>query len=127
MRGRSRARQRCVEALFEANLRDVTASEVLARNPEVNEYANQLVADIEANELRILDALAGVLSRPLERAPGVDRAILLMGAAELMVHPEVDAATVINECVEIAGRMSTDESGAYINGALGALAKLVRS
>jgi transcription termination factor NusB len=44
-----------------------------------------------------------------------------------MVHPEVDAATVINECVEIAGRMSTDESGAYINGALGALAKLIRN
>lgn len=127
MRGRSRARQRCVEALFEAHLRQVDASEVIARNPEVNEYANTLIADIDANELVILSALEQVLARPLDRAPGVDRAILLMGAAELLFHPEIDPGTIINEAVEIASRMSTDDSGSYINGALGALAKNVRN
>ena len=53
--------------------------------------------------------------------PPVDRNLLRIGGYELLYRDDVPDAVAINEAVELAGRLSTDESANFINGILGRL------
>ncbi len=123
MRTRTKARQRAVESLFEAEQRGVTASDVFERNPDVNDYAIELAGLVETNIDRI-DEVISTYSQdwPLERMPAVDRAIVRVAIAELLWRPEVDSGVAVSEAVEIAATLSTPESGKFINGVLGQIA-----
>lgn len=125
MRTRTKARQRAVESLFEAEQRGVTASEVLERNPDVNDYAVELATLVEQNMDRI-DEVISTYSQawPLDRMPAVDRAIVRVAIAELVWLPEVDSGVAVSEAVEIAAMLSTPESGKFINGVLGQIATI---
>jgi transcription antitermination protein NusB len=59
---------------------------------------------------------------PPKRQPGVDRAILRLAAWELN-QGDTDAATIIDEAVELAKLYSTEHSPAFVNGVLDALRK----
>jgi putative hydrolase of the HAD superfamily len=63
---------------------------------------------------------------PLERMPAVDRALLRLGAYELAFEPALPIAVALNEAVELATSYSTDGSGGFVNGVLGAVARDVR-
>ena len=125
MRTRTKARQRAVEALFEAEQRSVSVAEVLDRSPDVNEYAVEIAALAEAHVTRIDEILATYSQDwPSERMPAVDRAILRAAIAEMLFASHVDTAVVIAEAVELATRLSTEESGKFINGVLGKIAQV---
>lgn len=125
MRTRTKARQRAVESLFEAEQRGVKTPDVFERNPDVNDYAVELAALVEQNIDRI-DEVISTYSQawPIDRMPAVDRAIVRVGVAELMWKPEVDSGVAVSEAVEIAGTLSTPESGKFINGLLGQVATI---
>jgi len=59
----------------------------------------------------------------LERLAAVDRAILRLGIYELRYEKETPPAVVINEAVELAKEYSTEHSGSFVNGILGAFHK----
>ena len=125
MRTRTKARQRAVESLFEAEQRGVTAADVFERNPDVNDYAIELAGLVETNIDRI-DEVISTYSQdwPLERMPAVDRAIVRVAIAELLWRPEVDSGVAVSEAVDIAATLSTPESGKFINGVLGQIATI---
>jgi transcription antitermination protein NusB len=50
--------------------------------------------------------------------PDVDRAILRLGVYELLWRDEVPDPVAIDEAVELAKSLSTDESPRFINGVL---------
>jgi N utilization substance protein B len=58
----------------------------------------------------------------LERMARVDRNILRIGAWELSHKPDVPRAVVLDEAIELAKAFGTDESGAFVNGVLNAVA-----
>ena len=60
----------------------------------------------------------------LERMPAVDRAVLRLGAYELLYGDDVPDAVCIDEAVELARELSTDESPAFVNGLLARLLEL---
>lgn len=60
----------------------------------------------------------------LARMPAVDRAILRVGAWELLFNEDVPDAVAIDEAVALAQNLSTDESPAFINGLLARLHQL---
>jgi transcription antitermination protein NusB len=125
VRTRTKARQRAVESLFEAEQRGVKSPDVFERNPDVNDYAIELASLVELNMERIDEVIATYSQAwPLERMPAVDRAIVRVGIAELLWRPEVDSGVAISEAVEIATVLSTPESGRFINGLLGQVAML---
>jgi N utilization substance protein B len=125
MRTRTKARQRAIESLFESEQRGVLSAEIFERNPDVNDYAIELAALVEANIERINEVIETYSQAwPLERMPAVDRAIVRVGIAELLYRPEVDSGVAVSEAVEIAGILSTPESGPFINGLLGQVALL---
>jgi N utilization substance protein B len=121
---RSKARKRALDVLFEADLRGrdavATLEEWASRaDPPVQDYARLLVSGVAAHRAEI-DALLGRYAGdwPLERMPSVDRTILRIGTFELLHADDVPAAVAIDEAVELAKSLSTDDSPAFVNGVL---------
>jgi N utilization substance protein B len=54
----------------------------------------------------------------LDRMPAVDRAILRLAVFELLYQDDVPDGVAIDEAVELAKQLSTDESPAFVNGLL---------
>ena len=124
MTARSKARKRALDILFEADLRRVSATETLhawaeRNDPPVQPYAHDLVEGIVAHRDRIDEVIRQYAAQdwPLERMPGVDRAALRVGVYELLCC-DIPPAVAIDEAVELAKSLSTDDSPAFINGIL---------
>jgi N utilization substance protein B len=88
------------------------------------ELADRIVRGAWAN-LAEIDSRLSALSQDwaLERQAATDRNILRMTAYEILYCPWSPVAAVINEAVELAKKYSTAESGRFVNGVLGALAR----
>ena len=86
------------------------------------EHTVRLVEGVVEHAARI-DGLIDTHARgwTLQRLPDVDRAILRMATFELLWADDVPDAVVIDEAVELAKALSTDDSPAYVNGVLGAI------
>lgn len=127
MAARSKARKRAVDVLYEADVRSRDRRELLGErvadgNPPVPEHTIRLVEGFDENARRIdelIDTHASGWS--IDRLPDVDRAILRMAVYELLWADDVPDAVVIDEAVELAKTLSTDDSPAYVNGVLGAI------
>lgn len=126
---RRAARERALELLYEAELKNLAADELLAQQPIVPaELAVELAQGVQAHRDRI-DELIGRLVAPrwsLDRLAAVDRAILRLASYELLEVPERSQALVINEAVVLARRFGTDDSPRFVNGVLSAVAAEAR-
>jgi N utilization substance protein B len=61
-----------------------------------------------------------------DRVADVDKAVLRLGAYELMQEPQTPVAVIIDEAIELAKRFSEADSPSFVNGVLDALGKKVR-
>ncbi|HSY15859.1 MAG TPA: transcription antitermination factor NusB [Jatrophihabitantaceae bacterium] len=125
MTARGKARKRAVDLLYEADIRTVDTLGVLADrvalgDPPVNDYTVVLVEGVHAHRARIDEILSDYSDGwTIERMPGVDRAVLRVGVFELLWRTDVPPAVAIDEAVELAKTLSTDESPRFVNGLLG--------
>ncbi len=123
---RRRAREAAFQALYQTEHGQDSPAEALGRillerrsGPEVAEYARALVDIVCEHGVEIDAAIIGLLDRwDFGRLASVDRAILRVGAGELLYRPDVPAEVVIDEAIEIAGKYSTERSGGFVNGVL---------
>lgn len=133
-RGRHQARKRAVDLLFEAEARGITAAEVAeARNAladkqsgdesgvsPLNPYTVTVARGVTEHSAHIDDLIAAHLQGwTLERLPAVDRAILRVAVWELLHADDVPEPVAVDEAVELAKQLSTDESPGFVNGVLG--------
>jgi N utilization substance protein B len=125
---RTKARKRALDILFESELRDADPIATLeertaAGNPPVRDYTAELVHGVvdHAGEIdaRISACLAAGWSLP--RIPRVDRNALRIAVFELD-YGEVPDAVAVAEAVQLVSELSTDESPAFVNGVLRAVA-----
>ncbi len=150
---RSAARLAAVQALYEIEFTGIPADGVLAdflarrwRVTEAHSAGGETAENepLVAPDLTFLEELVrGVAERkadldstiqaalapdgtPLERMEAVLRAILRLGAFELAARPDVDAATVIDEYVELAHAFFAGREPALVNGVLDRLARTLR-
>ncbi|MCA0143449.1 transcription antitermination factor NusB [Blastococcus sp. LR1] len=127
MAARTKARKRAVDVLYEADVRGRDRLELLRErvadgNPPVPEHTVRLVEGVQENDARIDELIeTHTAGWSLDRLPDVDRAILRMATYELLWVDDVPDAVVIDEAVELAKALSTDESPKYVNGVLGAI------
>jgi N utilization substance protein B len=129
MGARSKARKRAVDVLYEADLRGLDAVTLLAERvgspdvPPVNDYTITLVEGVTAHRSRIDDLIAEHAEGwTLQRMPAVDRAVLRLGLYELLWAADVPDAVAIDEAIELAKGLSTDDSPRFVNGVLGRIA-----
>jgi N utilization substance protein B len=131
---RSKSRKRALDVLFAAEARGVDPLVVLAERMErptgpelhswspMGDYAEGIVRGVVEHQRRI-DGLLSEHSRgwTLDRMPAVDRAILRIAVFELLYSIDVPPAVVVNEAVDAAKLLSTDDSPKFVNGVLGQL------
>jgi N utilization substance protein B len=121
---RSKARKRALDVLFEADLRGTDAAATLSAwtdraDPPVQYYARVLVEGVIVNRDRIDELLTAYSEAwSLERMPLVDRTVLRLAAFEILFCPDIPDAVAIDEAVELAKSLSTEESPAFVNGVL---------
>ena len=129
-RGRHQARKRAVDLLFEAEARGLTPADVAeARNtlsqtqPDVsalNPYTVTVARGVTDHNAHIDDLISAHLQGwTLDRLPAVDRAILRVAVWELLHADDVPEPVAVDEAVELAKRLSTDDSPGFVNGVLG--------
>ncbi len=132
MGARTKARKRALNVLFEADQRGVDPAVLLAdriiesgMETSLPQYSVDLVEGVLARRDRI-DELIETYSHgwTLDRMPAVDRALLRLGAWEILFNPDVPDAVAINEAVELAGELSTDDSPSFVNGLLARIMEL---
>ncbi|AUS77561.1 transcription antitermination factor NusB [Actinoalloteichus sp. AHMU CJ021] len=131
MGARSKARKRAVDILFEADVRGEDAVTMLTERmghpdlPPVREYTVTLVEGITANRARIDELISQYAEGwTLARMPAVDRAVLRLGLYELLWADDVDDAVAIDEAVELARTLSTDNSPRFVNGVLDRIGRI---
>lgn len=134
MSARTKARKRALDALYASGVRGGDPLELLrATEVEVQDrqgqqaifdYAEMLITGYLENSAGIDNELQMLADNwSLERMPSIDRAILRLGAWEILHNQEVPNEVAISEAVALAGEYSTDDSPKFINGVLARLAK----
>jgi N utilization substance protein B len=126
---RHEARERAFHLLYESEIKQISPADLLAELPlRPDQFAVELVEGVAAHAAEI-DQLVGSHAHNwhLDRMPALDRAVLRLGAFELVHRPDVPTGAVINEAVELASQYSTDDSGRFVNGVLSAIAREVRT
>jgi len=129
-RGRHQARKRAVDLLFESEARGLTPAEIadgrteLARkDPDVsalNPYTVTVARGVTEHATHVDDLISAHLQGwTLDRLPAVDRAILRVAVWELLHAEDVPEPVAVDEAVELAKQLSTDESPGFVNGVLG--------
>ena len=132
MAARTKARKRALDLLFEAEQRGVDAADLLRERlatPVTEHPLPELTADLVSgvSERRAqLDELIATYSHgwSLQRMPAVDRAILRLGAFEVLYSEDVPEPVAISEWVALATELSTDESPRFVNGLLARLVEV---
>lgn len=120
-----------MDALYAAELRDGMATELLEETKqqvedrqnqdEIFGFANVLVIGVLSNQLEIDETISAMAQNwTLDRMPAVDRAILRLAVYEIN-FADLEPAIAISEAVSLANELSTDESGAFVNGVLSAV------
>ena len=132
MGARTKARKRALDLLFEAEQRKVNAAELLRERlaapvteAPLSEFTADLVSGVVEHWTQV-DELISTYSHgwTLDRMPAVDRAILRLGAYEVLYSPDVPEGVAISEWVGLATELSTDDSPRFVNGLLGRLAEV---
>jgi len=134
MSARSKARKRALDVLYAADTRNIDPVTVLGERlaasdyTPIGEYAETLVRGVADHQHRIDDLLIEhVEGWTLPRMPAVDRAILRIAVYELIWSDDVPTAVAVDEAVELAKSLSTDNSPRFVNGVLGPIAAIAPS
>lgn len=134
MSARTKARKRALDILFQADVRGedpaltLAAEAARAASEPAREaswlYAREVVDGVIDNAAAIDETIATAAKGwTLARMPAVDRALLRIGTWEIVYNPDVPAAVAIDEAVDLAKEFSTDDSGAFVHGVLGRVAR----
>lgn len=107
---------------FEHALRNIIATRRVS--PRRLPYVRRVVEVLDARLGDIDAALRDALDNwRLERLSAIDRAVLRIGAAEMLFVDEVPPKVAIQEAIRLAEAYGGDESPRFVNGVLDALYK----
>jgi transcription antitermination protein NusB len=129
---RTKARKRALDVLFEADQRGVDPVTLLAQRvadsgaeTALPQYSVDIVEGVVAHQERIDELLAThAHGWTIDRMPAVDRGLLRIGTWEVLFNDDVPDAVAVDEAVELARSLSTDESPTFVNGLLGRIVDL---
>ena len=123
MSARTKARKRALDLLFESDLRNSKASDLLFSRPaselSQEDYVVMIINGIELN-LRKIDELITTYAQgwDIDRMPTVDRNIMRIALYEILWGADIDDQIAASQAIILAQEYSTEESAKYINGVL---------
>ena len=130
---RRRARRRALQALYQWQLNADSAGSVVEQFMEEqnfdgvdSEYFQRLVREVMEHGEDLDEKLKPHVQRLDASLDQMERAILRIGACELLYHPEVPYRVVLDEAVELAHRFGAEQGHTFVNGVLDRLAAELR-
>ncbi len=121
---RHHARERALEILYEASIKERPVAVVLAElNTRPDEYTVVLVTAAEAHRAEaesLIEEFA--IDWPLERLALIDRLVMTLAVGEMLTPEAPPAAVILDEAVELAKVYSTESSSSFVNGILSSIA-----
>ena len=137
MSARSKARKQTLDLLYESDMRGSSAADllVLRDNPDegpdarpIRDFTKILIGGITENRRKIDELIATYAQGwDMDRLPAVDRNILRLAIYEIIWSDDVEDAVAIDEALNLARDLSTDESAGYIHGVLGRISTIKAS
>lgn len=137
MSARSKARKQSLDLLYEADIRGASAAELMVLRDVVEEgpdarpirdFTKILVTGVSDNKRKIDELIATYAQGwDMDRLPAVDRNILRLGIYEIVWSEDLDDGIAIDEALNLARELSTDESAGYIHGVLGRISSIKES
>ncbi len=118
-----------MQTLFAWEFRGGDAEAILSYNlvngghgMEDQSFALNLLKKIMDNREEVKNAIKKFAPEwPWDKIAPVDRAVLEVGACELMFDPEIPHLVAINEAIELAKEFGTESSSKFVNGVLSSL------
>jgi len=131
---RSKARKQALDLLYETDIRGTNLVETLeardipAEGPDarpIRDYTRELINGVSDNRRKI-DELITTYAQgwDMDRLPAVDRNILRLGIYEILWSTTVPTSVAIDEALDLARELSSDDSSKYIHGVLGRIASI---
>jgi len=121
---RSKARKAALDLLYEGDIRKTSPISILNQRSGdlefvIRDFTKELVQGVDENRRKI-DELITTYSQgwDMDRMPVIDRNILRLAIYEILWSKDVPSAVAIDEAIELAQTLSTDDSSKYINGVL---------
>jgi N utilization substance protein B len=110
----------------QGSLRDALVDTVATRriSPRRLPYVRELLTALDLRLEQIDEALRGALDNwSLDRVSRIDRAVLRIGAVELLERDDIPPKVAIQEAIRLAEAYGGNESPRFVNGVLDALYK----
>ena len=122
MTARSKSRKEALDRLFESDLRNSSVD--LSNLGDLREYSKEILIGVVTNLSRIDELIRSYIQGwDFDRIPSVDRNILRLAIWELL-WSQTPEAVVIDEALQLASDLSTENSANFIHGVLSKLALL---
>lgn len=122
---RRRARRRALQAIYQWQMTGQDAADILSQFLDAQDMSNvdeahfeALLCGVAAERDALDEALQEFLDRPVEQLDQMERAVLRIGAYELLRCPEQPFRVVIDECIDLANRFGSEQGHAYVNAVL---------
>jgi transcription antitermination protein NusB len=122
------SRRRAIDILIQADLTGRPPEEVLGELKSLGEkiptFTEELVRGVAAR-IDELDRLIGEHAEgwTVARMAVVDRTLLRVACHEMLHREDIPVAVAIDEAVEAANELSTEDSGRFVNGLLGRIGR----
>ena len=134
MSARSKARKQALDILYESDIRGVDASSILEQRdvPEegpdarpIREFTRELITGVTSNKRKI-DELITTYAQgwDMDRMAAVDRNIARLGIFEIVWSEELADGIAIDEAINLAKDLSTEDSATFIHGLLGKISSI---
>jgi N utilization substance protein B len=131
---RRRARELAMQGIYQWLYTREAAGDVLKNLSELEGYGEADSGFLQAELKGTIDDADGLRAqlepladRKWDEVSPVERAILLIGAWELVHNPEIPYRVTINEAIELGKRFGGTDGHKYVNGVLDRLAASVRA
>jgi len=110
---------------FEARIKDTFIDENIKNNKQ-KEYVEKMYS-LLCEHLPQVDSLIESVSNnwTIDRIDKIDLAVLRIAVLEIMGLDDIPQSVSINEAVNVAKQYGTSDSGKFVNGILGKIAKIV--
>lgn len=134
MSARSKARKQALDILYESDIRGVDPSSILEQRdvPEegpdarpIREFTRELIGGVTSNKRKI-DELITTYAQgwDMDRMAAVDRNIARLGIFEIVWSEELADGIAIDEAINLAKDLSTEDSATFIHGLLGKISSI---
>ena len=131
MKLRTKARSVALQALYEIDITNHEANEVLESrlgHEALEDRLASFVSNIVTGVAPLREKLDSFIAQhapewPIDQVSIIDRNIIRIALWEIAVSDDTPVKVAINEAIELAKRYGSDSSARFINGVLGSLAE----